>query len=291
MIIRFYQRFLSPYKGFRCAHNELHRTGSCSVKVYLIVRNSPFSRMGRDIGLQFRACKSAHKRLSSENKDEKDKELKDLIDPAKDVEGLSHYWSEMLYSNKRYVDEDTKKKAILPCTSLGTLKTLAYVDNLDERAGQTFAGKKITIFNRSDVVGLPLAYMLKNDGATVYSFDLQGGVVMDKNSKEVSITRAEALQQSDTIITGVPSRAFEKIRGEEIQENTTCINFSFVQNFEESAKEAAGVYVPRVGPMTIAMCVRNAIRLYENNRAVYELGGNVHPFAWDTYGTVVPLAA
>ena len=224
-------------------------------------------------------------------KDGKDKEIKELIDPIKDIEGLSSYWSKKLYLNERYIDKGKKKKAILPCTSLGILKILAYVDNLDELAGQTFAGKKITIFNRSDVVGRPLAYMLKNDGATVYSFDIEGGVHVQKNGKEVPISREEALSKSDTIITGVPSRAFEKIRGEEINENTTCLNFSFVKNFEESAKEKAGIYVPRVGPMTIAMCVRNAIRLYENNRAVYEHGDNAHPFEWQKYGTVVQIAA
>jgi len=85
-------------------------------------------------------------------KDGRDKEIKELIDPIKDIEGLSSYWSKKLYSNERYIDKDKKKKAILPCTSLGILKILAYADNLDELAGQTFAGKKITIFNRSDVV-------------------------------------------------------------------------------------------------------------------------------------------
>ena len=114
---------------------------------------------------------------------------------------------------------------------------------------------------------------------------------MQKNGKEVPISREEALRKSDTIITGVPSRAFEKIRGEEIKENNTCLNFSFVQNFEESAKEKAGIYVPRVGPMTIAMCVRNAIRLYENNRDVYEREENLRPFEWNKYGTVVQIAA
>lgn len=220
-------------------------------------------------------------------KDERDKQLKDRIARDKDIEGLSRFWSEKLYANERFVDNDKKKRAILPCTSLGILKTLARVDLLDERAGQTFAGKRIAIFNRSDVVGLPLAYMLKNDGATVFSFDINDGIVMRKDVREVNVSREEALMEADTIITGVPSRAFEKIRGEEIKENTTCLNFSFFQNFEESAKKKAGVYIPRVGPMTIAMCVRNASRLYQNNRDIYEGEGNVHHRPWSDYGTVV----
>ena len=281
-------------------------TGDAASMVYARTLQKACWDIGFDLGLVRNELDDIKARITSANKDpsihgifvfypifkdEKDNKIKESIDPIKDIEGLSSYWSKKLYLNERYIDNDKKKKAILPCTSLGILKILAYVDNLDELAGQTFAGKKITIFNRSDVVGGPLAYMLKNDGATVYSFDLEGGVHMQKNGKEVPISREEALRKSDTIITGVPSRAFEKIRGEEIKENTTCLNFSFVQNFEESAKEQAGIYVPRVGPMTIAMCVRNAIRLYENNRDVYEREDNLHPFEWQKYGTVVQIAA
>lgn len=222
-------------------------------------------------------------------RDERDKQLKDLVNPAKDIEGLSRFWADKLYANERYVDGARKQKAILPCTPLGILKTLAYVDNLDERPGQTFAGKKITIFNRSDVVGLPLACMLANDGATVYSFDIDGGFVMRRGGKRTPISRESALRQSDMVVTGVPSRAFEKVRGEEIGDDVTCLNFSFVQNFEDSAKQKAGVYVPRVGPMTIAMCIRNAIRLYENSRSLYEAGDRPPSFAARNYGKAVRL--
>jgi len=281
-------------------------TGDAASMVYARTLQKACRDIGFDLGLVRNELDAIKARITSANKDPsihgifvfypifndgKDKQIKELIDPVKDIEGLSSFWSKKLYSNERYIDKDKKKKAILPCTSLGILKILAYVDNLDELAGQTFAGKKITVFNRSDVVGGPLAYMLKNDGATVYSFDLDGGVHMQKNGKEVPISREEALGKSDTIITGVPSRAFEKIRGEELKENTTCLNFSFVQNFEASAREKAGIYVPRVGPMTIAMCVRNAIRLYENNREVYEQVDHAQPFEWKKYGTVVQIAA
>jgi len=223
-------------------------------------------------------------------RDDRDTRLKDLIAPAKDIEGLSRFWADKLYADIRYVDGRPDRKAILPCTPLGILKTLAYVDYLDERPRKTFAGKKITIFNRSDVVGRPLAFMLKNDGATVFSFDIDGGIAMRKGRKAMPIARAQALAQSDIVITGVPSRAFEKIRGEEIGNNVTCLNFSFVQNFEDSAKRKAAVYVPRVGPMTIAMCIRNAIRLYENNRADYESMDKQPSFRARQYGTLISLA-
>jgi len=220
-------------------------------------------------------------------KDERDAQIRDMIVPHKDIEGLSRFWSDKLYANERFLDDAKKKKAILPCTSLGILKTLAYVDNLDELSGQTFEGKTITIFNRSDVVGRPLAYMLKNDGATVYSFDITGGLAMKSGSTETPVSRDEALATSDIVVTGVPSRAFEKVRGEELKENTTCLNFSFVQNFEDSAKRKSGIYVPRVGPMTIAMCIRNALRLYDNNRDIYESQSST--VDWNSYGNLISL--
>jgi methylenetetrahydrofolate dehydrogenase (NADP+)/methenyltetrahydrofolate cyclohydrolase len=200
--------------------------------------------------------------------DARDADLKKLIAPHKDIEGLSPFWMNRLYDNKRFIDKAQTKKAVLPCTPLAILKSLEYVvlsltPDIDARTA--FKGKKITVFNRSDLVGKPLGYMLTNDGAEVYSFDEHGGKRLYKNSEKTApIGRAQALRASDIVVTGVPSRAFEKVRGEEIQSKTICLNFSFVANFDNSAKEKAGVYVPRVGPMTIAMCLRNMIRLYEN---------------------------
>ncbi len=40
--------------------------------------------------------------------------------------------------------------------------------------GNRLHGKTVTIVNRSEVVGRPLAAMLANDGARVYSVDLDG---------------------------------------------------------------------------------------------------------------------
>lgn len=285
--------------------------GDAASMVYAKTLQQACEIVGFDLGLVKNRLDDVEKKIEQANEDprvhgifvfyplfgdERDRDVKDLISPQKDIEGLSSFWASKLYSNDRFADEKKTKKAVLPCTSLGILKILAHVCSLDERPGKTFAGKRITIFNRSDVVGRPLAYMLKNDGAVVYSFDISGGMIMPKQVGQTTvgtaISRKDALRQSDIVITGVPSRAFEKIRGEDIAENVTCLNFSFFQNFETSAKEKAGIYVPRVGPMTIAMCVRNAIRLYENNRDTYEEEmKSAAPSVWNHYGEVVELAA
>ncbi|RXK88923.1 bifunctional methylenetetrahydrofolate dehydrogenase/methenyltetrahydrofolate cyclohydrolase [Chlorobaculum sp. 24CR] len=198
--------------------------------------------------------------------DERDAELRDLISPHKDVEGLSPHWIGKLYANERFDAAGRRFKAILPCTPLAIIKLLEATDAY-QPYGLPFGAQQITIFNRSEVVGRPLAYMLSNDGARVYSFDINGGFVVDVNSSDHEarpVSRQEALRQSDVVITGVPSPHFEKVRAGELKPGAICLNFSYIQNFEPEAKEAASLYIPRVGPMTVAMCMRNALQLYRN---------------------------
>jgi methylenetetrahydrofolate dehydrogenase (NADP+)/methenyltetrahydrofolate cyclohydrolase len=198
--------------------------------------------------------------------DYRDAEIRNMVSPYKDVEGLNSYWIRKLYANDRFDDTEKRNKAILPCTPLAIIKLLQETEAYMP-FGLPFRGQTITIFNRSEVVGRPLAYMLSNDGAKVYSFDVHGGVVVDISNtqkEEIAVTRAEALKNSDIVITGVPSRNFEKIRADELKQGVICLNFSSVQNFELDAKETASLYIPRVGTMTVAMCMRNALQLYRN---------------------------
>jgi len=198
--------------------------------------------------------------------DTRDAALRNMISPHKDVEGLSPHWIQKLYNNERFDDAEKKFKAILPCTPLAVIKLLEETDSYIPY-GLPFKGQQITIFNRSEVVGRPLAYMLSNDGARVYSFDIDGGIIVDVSTpgdEKKPVTRKEALAQSDIVITGVPSKSFEKVRAEELKPGAVCLNFSSIQNFEQDAREAAAIYIPRVGPMTVAMCMRNALQLYRN---------------------------
>jgi methylenetetrahydrofolate dehydrogenase (NADP+)/methenyltetrahydrofolate cyclohydrolase len=198
--------------------------------------------------------------------DVRDGDIRDTVSPEKDVEGLTSYWIRKLYANDRFDGEEKQYKAILPCTPLAIIKLLEETDAYIPY-GLPFKGKTITVFNRSEVVGKPLAYMLSNDGAKIYSFDITGGIVIDNagtGSETVRVSREAALQESDIVITGVPSRQFEKISAKELKPGAICLNFSSVQNFESDAKAAAGRFIPRVGPMTVAMCMRNALQLYRN---------------------------
>jgi methylenetetrahydrofolate dehydrogenase (NAD+) len=44
--------------------------------------------------------------------------------------------------------------------------------------GNRMSGKVVVVINRSEIVGRPLAAMLANDGADVYSVDLNGVFLM-----------------------------------------------------------------------------------------------------------------
>ena len=195
---------------------------------------------------------------------ERDRTIQDVIAPEKDVEGLNSRWAHMLYHDLRSVGG--VKKAILPCTPLAIVKALEHMGAYT--AGAQARGRIATIFNRSEVVGRPLAAMLAHDGARVYSFDLDGVLLYeDSRTQETTATRSQALAESDIVITGVPSRDFELVRKDEVREGAVCLNFSTYKNMEDAILDRARAFLPRVGPITVAMLLRNTLRLFENYHA------------------------
>jgi methylenetetrahydrofolate dehydrogenase (NAD+) len=196
---------------------------------------------------------------------QEDDYLRNLVHYTKDIEAGSLYWTRKLNTNDRSAtDEDTNKKALIPCTPLAIVKVL---DDIGEygNGDLPLAGKAITIFNRSEVIGRPLAVMMSNDGAMVLSFDEHGPLEFKAGApNETSMDRRSALAQSDIIITGVPSSDFALVKREEVPSNSVCVNFSSEKNFNEDVESHVRTFIPRVGPMTVAMCMRNTIRLFEN---------------------------
>ncbi|MEO1268575.1 MAG: bifunctional methylenetetrahydrofolate dehydrogenase/methenyltetrahydrofolate cyclohydrolase [Myxococcota bacterium] len=198
--------------------------------------------------------------------------LRQVVDPAKDIEGLHPFWADCLYGNRRFIDAERSRKAILPCTPLAILKLIDAAGALAPNTPLPLQGQHVCIFNRSEVVGRPLAAMLAHDGAHVTSFDLDGPQLFlppdnDQRShtvQECNLTRTQALARADIVITGVPSRAFEPVRAAEIAEGALCINFSSVPNIHDDVLGKAATYIPRVGPMTVTMTLRNTLRLYTN---------------------------
>jgi methylenetetrahydrofolate dehydrogenase (NADP+) / methenyltetrahydrofolate cyclohydrolase len=217
---------------------------------------------------------------------EQDRYLRDSVDPGKDIEGLHSFWSRCLYENRRFIDAAQTKKAILPCTPLAILKLLETAGAIDPSAARPLQGRRVCVFNRSEVVGRPLASMMANDGAEVVSFDIDGARLFvpgksvpgnvdagtssrgePHSVRETDLSRAEALKDADIVVTGVPSRTFQRIAASELRPDVVCVNFSTFANFESDVREKAKVFVPRVGPMTVTMALRNTLRLYRNGRS------------------------
>ncbi|KAL8811962.1 MAG: hypothetical protein Q9200_001395 [Gallowayella weberi] len=166
-----------------------------------------------------------------------DQYLQQLIDASKDVEGLCHQYVFNMYQNIRFVDEQKLRKSILPCTPLAIVKVLEYlkVYNTILPYGNRLFGHSITIVNRSEVVGRPLAALLANDGACVYSVDVTG-VQQFTRGEGIKKTRHDVVEKvgwaledcvplSDVVISGVPGQAFE-FPTHLLKEGAVCINFS-----------------------------------------------------------------
>lgn len=61
--ISFYQRFVSPYKGFRCAHAALHHGNSCSQAVKKLIAEHGLWRSRDLVKARFAECRTAFELL------------------------------------------------------------------------------------------------------------------------------------------------------------------------------------------------------------------------------------
>ncbi|KAL2881580.1 Methylenetetrahydrofolate dehydrogenase [NAD(+)] [Colletotrichum sp. CLE4] len=214
-----------------------------------------------------------------------DKYIQETVSLAKDVEGLCHQHIFNMYHNVRFLDPPANlRKSILPCTPLAVVKILEHLQiyNPILAYGNRLFGKTITVINRSEVNGRPLAALLANDGATVYSVDITGvqlftrGKGIKQIRHQVQNKEGWGLEQvlplSDVIIGGVPSEKY-KISTDLIREGAVCINFSSHRNFDApTVKEKAAIYVPSVGKVTIACLLRNLVRLIANRPTTKDNG-------------------
>ncbi|KAK7679914.1 NAD-dependent 5,10-methylenetetrahydrafolate dehydrogenase [Cerrena zonata] len=141
--------------------------------------------------------------------------------------------------------------------------------------GNRLYGKKVLVVNRSEIVGRPLAALLANDGATVYSVDInniqqftRGDDLSEQRHKVIELDSSEYSVEKlaptcDVIITGVPSDKY-KFPTEYVRNGTVVINFSSAKNFNDDIKTKAALYVPSIGKVTISMLLRNLLRLIDN---------------------------
>ena len=167
------------------------------------------------------------------------------IDPAKDVDGFHPINAGLLA---------TGGDALVPCTPLGCLHLLkAELGSL--------AGLDAVVIGRSNIVGKPMAMLLLGESATV--------TVAHSRTRDL----ADVVRRADIVVAAV-GRA-EMVRGDWIKPGAVVIDVGINRvageggksrlvgdvAFDEAAEVAAAITpVPGgVGPMTIAMLLRNTL--------------------------------
>ncbi|WP_420029053.1 membrane protein insertion efficiency factor YidD [Photobacterium halotolerans] len=91
--IKGYQRYLSPHKGFRCAHAAFHGGQSCSGAVITILATSHWTSIGKEISQQFKACKAASLQLQANRSRRKRRRKDDDIDWCDPIAWSCLCWS------------------------------------------------------------------------------------------------------------------------------------------------------------------------------------------------------
>lgn len=176
---------------------------------------------------------------------DEDKLLK-LIPAKKDVDGFSDENIGKLLQNK-----DT----VISCTPYGVMELLKHEDI-------SLKGKNAVIIGRSNIVGKPMACLLLNADATV-------SVCHSKTKDLKSYTK-----NADVLIVAIGRPEF--VTGDMIKEGAVVIDVGINRvdgvlkgDVEfESAKQVAGYITPvpgGVGPMTIAMLMKNCVDSVEIN--------------------------
>ena len=172
-----------------------------------------------------------------------------LIDPAKDVDGLTPANAGLLVQSR--------EEAMVPCTPAGVMELLA-------EAGTELAGARAVILGRSILVGKPLAQLLLAANATVtqchsYTRDLAGicreAEVLVAAVGFPRLVTADMVREGATVIDVGTNRTDAGLVGD--------VDF-------DSVCEVAGAITPvpgGVGPMTRAMLLANTVRAARLQRA------------------------
>jgi len=176
-----------------------------------------------------------------------------LISIEKDVDGFSPI-------NIGRLAQKGREPLFVPCTPYGCIYLL-------EQAGVQIEGANAVVLGRSNIVGMPAALLLIGKNATV--------TVCHSRTRDIPGT----VRQADILIAAIGKA--EYVRGDWIKPGAAVIDVGINSkpdaskksghrlvgdvNFDE-AKEVAGLITPvpgGVGPMTIAMLMKNTLRAAE----------------------------
>ncbi len=168
------------------------------------------------------------------------KELTALISADKDVDGLTHVSAGRLMQGA---------PGLRPCTPLGVMELL-------DAHSVTLEGAEAVVVGRSDLVGKPVAFLLLERNATV--------TMCHSRTQDLPAVCARA----DVLIAAV-GRA-EMIGADYVKPGATVIDVGINRTEDglrgdvqfDAVAERAGLITPvpgGVGPMTIAMLLRNTV--------------------------------
>jgi methylenetetrahydrofolate dehydrogenase (NADP+) / methenyltetrahydrofolate cyclohydrolase len=166
--------------------------------------------------------------------------LTSLIDPGKDVDGLTPISAGLLMQGK---------PGLRPCTPSGVMELL-------RRHEVQLEGAEAVVVGRSDLVGKPVAQLLLAANATV--------TMCHSRTRDL----ADVCRRADVLVAAVGRP--KMVQGDWVKPGATVIDVGINRTDDglvgdvdfETASEVAGLItpVPRgVGPMTIAMLLRNTL--------------------------------
>jgi methylenetetrahydrofolate dehydrogenase (NADP+)/methenyltetrahydrofolate cyclohydrolase len=143
-----------------------------------------------------------------------------------------------------------REPLFIPCTPNGVIALIDY-------AGTPIEGARAVILGRSNIVGLPVSFLLLHRNATV--------TICHSRTQDL----ADVIQQADILVAAIGQPHF--VKADMVKEGVTVIDVGINRledgtlvgdvDFEAVVEKAAAITpVPRgVGPMTITMLLKNTV--------------------------------
>jgi methylenetetrahydrofolate dehydrogenase (NADP+)/methenyltetrahydrofolate cyclohydrolase len=176
------------------------------------------------------------------------------VDPAKDVDGFHPVNAGRLYLGR---------PLLVPATPLGVMALLSEYDIALE-------GKQAVVIGRSEIVGKPMAMMLLAEHATV--------TICHSRTTDL----AEHARRADVLVAavgrpGLVTKDMVKPGAVVIDVAVNRTEGGLVGDVEKDVGEVAGFLTPvpgSIGPMTIAMLLRNTLTAAQHRRAGVAVPGS-----------------
>ena len=203
--------------------------------------------------------------------------LRDSVHPSKDVEGLCHAYHSRGLFRQRAATGRKQCHTYIPCTAQAVSRILdrhCMSKTLEDSclSDETrWTGCTVTIVNRSEIMGRPLAALLALKGAVVYSVD-ESSILEFSTGRRLrrrnDMSLEKCLERSEIIVSGVPNESF-KLPSHAIRDGSFIVNVSEHLNIEEDSlfpTKPNVQLVPHVGKVTVASLEENLVRLHREQK-------------------------